>query len=63
MNYKLYFIDKRGHFSKAIDLDCEGDEAAWAAVKEHAPKMKLELWQGARVAGSAEPGQEPVPPS
>ena len=48
-----------GHFSRAIDLECDHDEHAWSVVKARAPEAPVELWQGARCVGSLVPGGEP----
>lgn len=47
-HYKLYFLDHADHIRKAIDLECDTDEQAIAAVEDHRKTGPLELWQGAR---------------
>lgn len=60
MHYRLYLIGSNNHFSRAIDLDCENDAHAWQVVKDHAPEMPLELWQGERRVGTLSPNEEPA---
>jgi hypothetical protein len=57
----MYLIGRGGQISRAIDLEGEDDDHAWAIVKENAPEMPVELWQGSRFVGTLRPGQEPDP--
>lgn len=44
-DYRLYFLGIDDRISKAVELDCPDDQAAVAAVAEHADGRAMELWQ------------------
>ncbi len=46
--YRLYLIRDDGHFRKAIDLDCENDDAAKEHAKAFIDGCNAELWQLSR---------------
>ena len=54
-NYALYFFDKDDHIIRREDIDVENDEQAMeeARVRDHA--FCVEVWQGARQAGTVHP--------
>jgi len=51
-HYRLYLLDKDGHFVRAVDLDCQDDEEALERVAAHKHRHGMELWQGSRQVGS-----------
>ena len=51
MDYRAFLLDSRGHFSRAIPMDCRDDQHAIQTVKDHHLDVRAELWQlGRRVA-------------
>ena len=44
-NYKAYFIGRDGHFFKAEELVCDGDEVAIETAKQLVDGHDVELWQ------------------
>jgi hypothetical protein len=48
-DYRLYFVDDRGHIERALELETATDEDAIAAVQQYRNGKDLELWQRARV--------------
>lgn len=60
-DYKLYFMDKRNHISRRVDLDCRDDAHAVEVVGEHAGNadFAMELWQADRLVKRFEPTHPP----
>lgn len=46
--YRLKFLNLKGAISREIDLECEDDAHAIAAVARHSHEYRLELWRGRR---------------
>jgi hypothetical protein len=44
-HYRAYIIGRDGYFVKAVDLICEGDEAARKAARQLTGDFDVELWQ------------------
>jgi hypothetical protein len=51
LDYRLYFLDAKGHIRSSVHLECDDDEAAKAAVAGHPHEHRLELWQQDRFVG------------
>ena len=47
-DYRIYFQDEQGHFTRAVELDCADDAEAIAATEKVADGKAVELWQLAR---------------
>ncbi len=43
--YRVYLVGSDGRFIKAIDLDCNDDDAAIEAAKQRVDDHDVELWQ------------------
>ena len=54
VHYRLYLLDRRGHFRAAMDLECEADDEAVDAARRQLPEGRLELWQGHRRVATLE---------
>ncbi len=55
-DYRLYFLDDRGHVRHALDLrDCKDDSHAVAVITESLVEAPMELWQGDRLVQSFGP--------
>ena len=48
LSYRLYFLDREGRFTRAVQLECANDERALRAAAAHANGAAMELWQQAR---------------
>jgi hypothetical protein len=46
--YRLYFLNDDGHIERALDIECEDDEAAIQAVLIIGGDQPKELWQRGR---------------
>jgi hypothetical protein len=61
-DYRLYFLDQRGHIARATDLDCRDDaEAIETVVAEHAQTadFAMELWRLDRLVRRFDPTDIP----
>jgi len=54
LSYRLYFLDREGRFTRAVQLECADDERALRAAAAHADGAPMELWQQARKVRSFE---------
>jgi len=57
-DYRLYFLDAKGHIHNVVLLECDDDEAAVAAAARHRDGRKMELWRRDRLVqrfGAATP--------
>jgi hypothetical protein len=44
-DYRLYFLDARGHIRRIVAFDCDSDEQAIQLVTDkHGARPKMELW-------------------
>ncbi|MBS0297596.1 MAG: hypothetical protein JSR45_14905 [Proteobacteria bacterium] len=48
-DYRLYFLDGKGHIGQAIGFACEDDEAALQRAEGYRDGRDMELWQQARL--------------
>jgi hypothetical protein len=46
--YRLYYIDRHGHYADVSEIIGENDEAAIAIAAEHAERRPAELWEQSR---------------
>lgn len=60
-HYRLYLIGSTGHFTRAVDVECDSDERAWEAVWPLTQGRDAELWQEGRCVGVVN-GPAPVGP-
>jgi hypothetical protein len=44
-DYRVYVIGSDGHFMRAIQLDCQDDNAAIESAKQFIDGHDIELWQ------------------
>jgi hypothetical protein len=44
MDYRLYFLNDRGHIIDRVDLDCEDDDHAAQVAAGYADGRDMELW-------------------
>ncbi len=55
-DYRLYFLDDRGHVRHALNLpDCRDDDHAIAVIAESLVAAPMELWQGDRRVHTFDP--------
>jgi hypothetical protein len=47
--YRLYFLDKHGHITGVLELDCPDDAQAVAAAESHHAGEAMELWERGRI--------------
>jgi hypothetical protein len=47
--YRLYYLNPKGGIRRAVELDCETDDAAVALVGQHVDGHAMELWDRDRV--------------
>jgi hypothetical protein len=43
--YRVYILDKNGHFLRAVELICPNDDAAKEQAKQFVDGHDVELWQ------------------
>lgn len=43
--YRVYVLDKDGHISRAIELECPDDEVAKQSARQFVNGHDIELWQ------------------
>jgi hypothetical protein len=48
LSYRLYFLDRGGRITSAVELECASDDDALRAVEEHLDGRPVELWQQGR---------------
>ncbi len=48
-DYRLYFLDDKGHIRDVVELECPDDDQAISDAQHHVDGMDLELWQRARM--------------
>jgi len=48
-DYRLYFLNDRGHFTDAIEFECEDDAQAISVAEGRVERVAKELWQRARL--------------
>jgi hypothetical protein len=51
-SYRIYFKDGAGHFQRVVELECEHDDDALAAVSHYAEGGVMEVWQQDRLVKS-----------
>ena len=61
-NYRAYFLDRDGHISNAIDMECTDDEQAKECAKKFLSDRNAELWQEDRLIAIYAAGRGPLPP-
>ena len=61
-NYRAYFLDRDGHISNAIDMECTDDEQAKECAKKFLSDRNAELWQEDRLIAIYAAGKGPLPP-
>jgi hypothetical protein len=44
MDYRLYFLNDRGHITDRVDLDCEDDDHAAQVAATYVDGRDMELW-------------------
>jgi len=44
-DYRLYFLDAKGHIQNVEELTCSGDDDAVRAASSRADGRAMELWQ------------------
>jgi len=54
--YRLYILDGSNHIRRAVELQCEDDEAAIALAAQHADGREVELWNRERLVWRNTPG-------
>lgn len=47
--YRLYFLDGHSHIRHAVELECEGDEAAIEIALAQSDGRAMELWNRERL--------------
>jgi len=62
-NYRTYLLDRDGHISNAIDMECANDEQAKECAKKFLSDRDAELWQQDRLIALYAAGKGPLPPS
>jgi hypothetical protein len=45
MDYRLYFMNDKGHITDAVELLCDDDEKALDTAEQYRDGRDLELWQ------------------
>ena len=61
-HYRAYFLDRDGHISNAIDMECTDDEQAQECAKKFVSNRNAELWQEDRLIAIYAAGRGPLPP-
>ena len=61
-HYRAYFLDRDGHISNAIDMECTDDEQARECAKKFLSDRNAELWQEDRLIAIYAAGKGPLPP-
>jgi hypothetical protein len=54
-HYRLYFLHLDNRISRAIDVDCAGDEHAIEQASSFRYVHVIEVWQGTRLVKRIEP--------
>jgi hypothetical protein len=57
-HYRAYLVGQDSYFIKAVDLDCEDDDAARKRAQKMVDGHDVELWQHARRIAKFERGSK-----
>jgi hypothetical protein len=56
IQYRIYTLERNGHFASSTMIECGGDEEAIEQTKQLVDGNVLELWSGVKFLGRFESG-------